>query len=43
MDTYDGKLSYAYRFEALVEGHPTTEDDYSKAMKKFNQIITKYL
>lgn len=43
MDTYDGKLSYAYRFEALVEEHPTTEDDYAKAINKINHIITKYL
>lgn len=42
-DTFDGKLTYAYRFEALVNGHPTTDDDYYKALNKLNSIIDKYL
>lgn len=42
MNTYDGKLSYGYRFEALVEGNPTTDEDYDKAMIRLNTIISKY-
>ena len=42
MNTYDGKLSYGYRFEAAVDGHPTTSDDYHKAMIRLNSIIEKY-
>lgn len=42
MDTYNGKLSYAYRFEAIPDGHPTTSEDYGKAMSKLNEIIDKY-
>ena len=38
-DTYDGKLSYAYRFEAQVDNNPSTEDDYEKAINKINSII----
>lgn len=41
-DTYNGKVSYAYRFEADGENAPTTEDDYNKAMNKLNSIIEKY-
>ena len=41
-DTFDGKLSYAYRFEAIPDGHPTTFDDYSKALQRINEIIEKY-
>ena len=43
MNTYDGKLSYAYRFEALADGNPTTEDDYNKAMIRLNTIVGKYI
>ncbi len=35
---YDGKLAYAYRFEAVVDGNPTTDEDYIKAYKKLNII-----
>lgn len=42
-DTYNGKLSYAYRFEAIPDGHPTTSEDYDRAMKALNAIIDKYL
>lgn len=42
-DAYSGKLSYAYRFEAIPDGHPTTSDDYDRAMKVLNAIIDKYL
>ena len=40
-DTFDGKLSYAYRFEAVPDGNPTTFDDYSKALQRINEIIEK--
>lgn len=42
-NTYDGKLSYAYRFEAGVDGHPTTGEDYYNALEKINNIIDKYV
>lgn len=38
-DTFDGKLEYAYRFEAIPEGNPTTDEDYFKALNKINDII----
>ena len=41
-DTYDGKLSYAYRFEAVPGEEPTTYDDYTKAYKRINDIIDDY-
>ncbi len=40
VDIYDGKTSYAYRFEAIVDGNPSTWEDYEKALKKLNEIIT---
>lgn len=40
---YDGKLSYAYRFEAHPNGNPTTSEDFDKAMIRLNTIIDKYL
>ena len=43
LETFDGKLGYAYRFEALVDGNPTTEDDYNKALKRINEIIEQYV
>ena len=42
-DTFDGKLTYAYRFEAIPDGNPTTDDDYYKALNKINSIINKYI
>ncbi len=42
-DTFDGKLSYAYRFEAIPSGNPTTEEDYYKALNNLNSIIDKYI
>ena len=42
-DIYDGKLSYAYRFEAIPDNNPTTQEDYEKALKNINIIIDKYL
>jgi transcriptional regulator with XRE-family HTH domain len=42
-DIFDGKLSYAYRFEAVIDGHPTTDEDYSKALSRINEIIEKYV
>lgn len=41
-ETFEGKLGYAFRLEAIPEGHPTTFDDYSKALKKINEIIEQY-
>ena len=43
IDIYDGKVSYAYRFEARADGNPTTSEDYNKAMIKLNGIIEKYV
>ena len=43
IDIYDGKVSGAYRFEALTEENTTTSDDYSNAMIKLNAIIEKYV
>ena len=48
-DTFDGKLSYAYRFEAPVEkvdGTPsgiTTDEDYNKALKRINELLEVYM
>lgn len=42
VNTYDGKLGYAYRFEAKASGNPTTAEDYDKAMIRLNTIIDKY-
>lgn len=44
MSTYDGKCSYAYRFEAVVEdvnGNRglSTSEEYLKALNKLNDII----
>lgn len=45
-DMYDiyetEKLDYAYRFEALGTDQPTTQDDYTKALNKINEIVNKY-
>lgn len=40
---FENKLSYAYRFEADVDGNPTTQEDYEKALKNINIIVDKYL
>ena len=42
-DIFNGKLSYAYRFEAILMGNPTTQEDYENALKKYNSIIDKYI
>ena len=42
-ETFDGKLSFAYRFEAHPSGNPTTDEDYDRAMIRLNTIIDKYL
>lgn len=42
-ETFDGKLSYAYRFEAIPNGNPTVAEDYDKAMIALNSIIDAYL
>lgn len=42
-DIFDGKLKYAYRFEAIPGENPTTNDDYNKAMSKIDSIIEKYI
>lgn len=48
-DTYNEKLSYAYRFEAGVEkidgtrDTVTTEEDYTRALKKINDILEAYM
>ena len=48
-DTYDGKMSFAYRFEAGVENKDgtrdtvTTEEDYTQALKKINGILEGYM
>ena len=41
INTYNGKLGYAYRFEAPVDGHPTTAEDYTKALTRLNEIVNK--
>lgn len=41
-DIFDGKLSYAYRFEAIPDGNPTTADDYNKALNRLNEIVEKH-
>lgn len=48
-DTFDGKLSYGYRFEAGVEkvdgtrDTVTTYEDYTRALKRINEIIEPYM
>ena len=42
-EIYNGKLEYAYRFEAMVNGNPSTEEDYLKAYKRINEIIEQYV
>ncbi len=43
VDVYNGKISYAYRFEATAEDNPTVWDDYEKAMNKLNEIIERFI
>jgi transcriptional regulator with XRE-family HTH domain len=38
-EIYENKLGYAYRFEAIIDGNPTTSEDYYKALGKINTII----
>lgn len=40
-DIFDGKISYAYRFENMVED--SVEEDYYKALDKINEIVSNYL
>lgn len=40
---FDRKISYGYRFEAPVDGNPTTYDDYYQALNKLNSIIDNYI
>lgn len=48
-EAYNGKLSYAYRFEAPVENVDgtrsgvTTSEDYTRALKKINDILENYM
>lgn len=48
-EIYNGKLSYAYRFEAPVENVDgtrngvTTSEDYTRALKKINDILENYM
>ena len=48
-EIYNGKLSYAYRFEAPVEnvdgtrGGVTTSEDYTRALKKINDVLENYM
>lgn len=42
-NTFEGKLGYGYRFEAQVDGNPTTDDDYNCAMIHLNSIIERYV
>ncbi len=48
-DIYDGKLSYAYRFEAGVENVDgtrdtiTTSEDYTSALTKINELLYPYM
>ena len=48
-ETFNGKLSYAYRFEAPVENTDgtrdgvTTSEDYTRALKKINEILENYM
>ena len=42
-DVFDGKLEYAYRHDAPIEGNPRTEDDYIKSLNGIKNIIDKQL
>ena len=42
-NVYNGKVSYAYRFEADGEHDPTVWQDYEKAMQHLNEIIERYV
>lgn len=47
INTFEGKLSYAYRFESVVEDNngnrgTTTLEDYIKALNKINDIIEDF-
>lgn len=49
IEIYNGKLSYAYRFEASVENEDgtrdtvTTDEDYMFAWRKINDILESYM
>lgn len=40
---FDGKLSYAYRFEAIPDGNPATYADYTSALTRLESIIERYI
>ena len=42
LEIFNGKLGFAYRFEAFADGNPTTSEDYSKALKRINEIVEQY-
>ncbi len=42
-DIYYTKVSHEYRYEAITDGNPTTNDDYSKALHKLNTIIKIFM
>jgi transcriptional regulator with XRE-family HTH domain len=42
-EIYYGKVSYAYKFEAIASGQQNTAEDYGNAMDKLNKIIEKYV
>ena len=42
-EIFEDKLTYGYRYEAIVDGNPTTQDDYYKALNKLKAIINKYM
>lgn len=41
-ESYNGKMDYAYRFEADGINAPTTEEDYLIALKKINELLECY-
>lgn len=42
-NVYNGKVSYAYRFESDGEGSPTVWQDYEIARQHLNEIIERYI
>lgn len=43
VNVYNGKVSYAYRFEADGESTPTVWQDYEIARQHLNEIIERYI
>ena len=43
VNVYNGKVSYAYRFEADGESTPTVWQDYEIARQHLNEIIERYV